>query len=123
MQNPESNNYNLLQIQKTKNNSYSFIKNAITIKKISHIIRNLEDVAKTSTHSSEHDEKTESSLLNLFAQFLFSHDNLNEIQAHDCINALHQIVHNKQCQLAQCKSDLEKYNLKSKGLLLRHLKR
>ena len=146
MQNQESNHYNLLPPQETKNNSYSFIENAITMlqslqttnsltthndsqnniisslienlklllltqQKISHIIRNFEDATKNPTHSSEHDEKTKSSLQNLVAQFLSSNNNLNEMQAQDCINALQQIVLNKQCQLAQCKSDLEKYNL------------
>ncbi|MBR0167074.1 MAG: hypothetical protein IJQ08_00210 [Synergistaceae bacterium] len=146
MQNQESNNYNLLQIQENKNNSYSFIENAITMlqslqttnsltthndpqdniisslienlqqillaqQKISHIIRNFEDATKNPTHSSKHDEKTKSSLQNLVAQFLSSNNDLNEMQAQDCINALQQIVHNKQCQLAQCKSDFEIYNL------------
>ena len=146
MQNQESNHYNLLPLQETKHNSYSFIENAITMlqslqttnsltthndsqnniisslienlklilltqQKISHIIRNFEDTTKKPTHSSEHDEQTKSSLQNLVAQFLSSNNDLNEMQAQDCINALQQIIHNKQCQLAQCKSDLEKYNL------------
>lgn len=148
MQNPDSNNYNLLQLQENKNNSHSFIENAITMlqslqntnalttrndsqnniisslienlklllltqQKISHIIRKLEKPTETSTHSSEHDEQTKSSLQNLVAQFLSSHDNLNEMQAKDCINALQQIVHNMQCQLSQYNSDLEKYHLLS----------